>query len=235
MLNVVALAAAALALLSSAAGILLAHLELIPAMAGMLFYGLGGLLGFTACALAVAVLFIKQNFAVALFALVGCIPLIAVTSSVLEALRVPRINDIATNLDDVPVFEHAQTLDANKGRNFGFPPENGDLIRKAYPELETLHLPIDVETVFIRAAAIARQRMPGWSVTVADSATGRIEAEVATRVLHFRDDVVIRIREDGAGGTLVDMRSKSREGKSDLGANARRIHTFFEALAAAAS
>jgi uncharacterized protein (DUF1499 family) len=41
----------------------------------------------------------------------------------------------------------------------------------------------------------------------------------------FRDDIVIRITTT-AGGTLIDLRSASRVGQSDLGANARRIRDF---------
>ena len=39
------------------------------------------------------------------------------------------------------------------------------------------------------------------------------------------DDIAIRIR-PGDGETLVDLRSVSRVGVGDLGANAARIHEF---------
>ena len=42
----------------------------------------------------------------------------------------------------------------------------------------------------------------------------------------FKDDVAIRIRADANGGSLVDVRSVSRVGGSDLGANAARIERF---------
>ena len=43
------------------------------------------------------------------------------------------------------------------------------------------------------------------------------------------DDVVIRVAETPQG-TRVDMRSKSRVGQSDLGANAERVRTFLAEL-----
>ena len=43
----------------------------------------------------------------------------------------------------------------------------------------------------------------------------------------FRDDIVIRIRPDGSG-SKVDIRSKSRVGRSDLGVNARRIRELID-------
>jgi len=58
---------------------------------------------------------------------------------------------------------------------------------------------------------------------------GTIEATETTFWFGFKDDVVIRIRPEGAG-SRVDVRSKSRVGKSDLGANAARIRRFAAAL-----
>ena len=47
------------------------------------------------------------------------------------------------------------------------------------------------------------------------------------------DDIVIEIKPDGTGAR-VDMRSASRTGSRDLGANAERVRTFLAELAAAA-
>lgn len=64
-----------------------------------------------------------------------------------------------------------------------------------------------------------------------------VEGVATTRLMRFRDDFVIRIRqeprgaaEDGAASVRVDMRSASRVGKGDLGANAARVRGFLEAL-----
>ena len=58
-----------------------------------------------------------------------------------------------------------------------------------------------------------------------DESTGRIEAVVTTRWFGFKDDVAIRITPAGAA-SRVDMRSKSRVGRSDVGTNASRIEEF---------
>jgi uncharacterized protein (DUF1499 family) len=47
--------------------------------------------------------------------------------------------------------------------------------------------------------------------------------------LRFKDDVVIRIRADNSGARL-DIRSASRIGSSDFGANAKRLRTFLGEL-----
>ena len=59
---------------------------------------------------------------------------------------------------------------------------------------------------------------------------GRIEASDRTLVFRFVDDVVIRLRPARGGGTQLDVRSKSRDGRGDLGANAGRIRAFRDAL-----
>jgi uncharacterized protein (DUF1499 family) len=72
--------------------------------------------------------------------------------------------------------------------------------------------------------------MPTWVITAEDPAGGTIEAVVTSRLFGFQDDVVIRVRPDGTGASRVDMRSKSRDGKGDLGANASRIRAYVSAL-----
>ncbi len=62
-----------------------------------------------------------------------------------------------------------------------------------------------------------------------DAKTGHIEAMFESAVFGFKDEVIIRI-EPSASGSVVDMRSSSRVGVSDLGANAKRIQNFLEAL-----
>src|SRR5207249_1400182 len=54
----------------------------------------------------------------------------------------------------------------------------------------------------------------------------------ATRLFGFQDDIAIRVRADGAGASRVDVRSKSRDGKGDLGTNAARIRAYVTALEA---
>ena len=89
--------------------------------------------------------------------------------------------------------------------------------------MHPLELALPPTQAFARAAETARGE--GWEVTALDESAGRIEAVVTTRWFGFKDDVVIRITPAGAG-SRVDMRSKSRVGRSDAGTNARRIEEF---------
>jgi uncharacterized protein (DUF1499 family) len=72
--------------------------------------------------------------------------------------------------------------------------------------------------------------MPTWEITFTDPATGAIEAVATTLVFGFQDDIVIRVRPAPHGGSRVDLRSKSRDGRGDIGANAARIRAFIREL-----
>jgi uncharacterized protein (DUF1499 family) len=76
--------------------------------------------------------------------------------------------------------------------------------------------------------------MERWQVVSDDAALGRIEATATSRIFRFVDDVVIRVRDDG-GETVVDVRSRSRMGQSDLGANSARIRAYLADLQVALS
>jgi len=65
----------------------------------------------------------------------------------------------------------------------------------------------------------------GWQIVREDPSAGRIEAVATTRWFGFQDDVIVRITAEGSG-SRVDVRSKSRVGRSDLGTNAQRIRAY---------
>ena len=143
-----------------------------------------------------------------------------------EAL--PYIHDISTDTANPPEFVAAAKL-----RKPGDHPvtydgkEVADLQRKAYPDLVSLTTSAPREKVFEAAkAAIASM---GMQVADADLAQGRIEANQSSLLYGFTDDMVVRIA-SGADGTKVDVRSKSRVGRSDLGQNAKRIRAFVQRL-----
>jgi hypothetical protein len=125
----------------------------------------------------------------------------------------PYINDISTDTARPPQFAPPKSYE----------PHFAELQQIGYPDLRALELAVPPAQAFARAAEIARQQ--GWEVTALDEKAGRIEAVATSRWFGFRDDVVIRITPAGAG-SRVDMRSRSRVGRSDVGANAARIREF---------
>jgi uncharacterized protein (DUF1499 family) len=125
----------------------------------------------------------------------------------------PYINDITTDTEHLPQFTPPKTYQSHFA----------ELQLIGYPDLRPLELALPPKQAFARAAEIARGQ--GWEITALDERTGTIEAVVTTRWFGFKDDVVIRIKAAGAG-SRVDMRSKSRAGRSDAGTNAHRIREF---------
>ncbi len=141
---------------------------------------------------------------------------------------VPPIHDITTDLENPPPFVDVAPLRADAPNPVEYPgPEVAEQQRAAYPDLRPVILDTPLDASFERALD-AVNRM-GWTVVGTDPAAGRIEATDRTFWFGFRDDVVIRLTPSN-GRTIVDVRSKSRVGRSDVGTNARRIRSYLDAL-----
>jgi uncharacterized protein (DUF1499 family) len=144
------------------------------------------------------------------------------------ARSVPPIHDITTDTEHPPEFV-AVVARRDAGANpleYGGP-ELAAQQKSAYPDIAPLTLAQPRDQAFGRALTAARD--VGWEIVDADADAGRIEATDTTFWFGFKDDVVIRITA-AEGGSRVDVRSVSRVGKSDVGANARRIRDYLVAL-----
>ena len=141
----------------------------------------------------------------------------------------PMINDITTTPEAPPAYVVLAQTAPNKGRDMGYPPGNLPVQRLAYPDLAPLTLAETPEAGFARVAA-ASKTMPKWEVVAEDAAARRLEATATTRLFRWRDDIVVEVRA-AAGGCAVHVRSKSRSGRGDFGANAKRIRAFLSFLA----
>jgi len=164
-------------------------------------------------------------------------------NQIATARQVPAIHDATTDLVDVPQFAalkvRADNLenipDAGSPELAALDPESRwkAIHRKSYGDLRTLRLPQTVAEVTTRAEGLAMAR--GWQIAQTDRQAGTVEATATTLFFRFKDDVIIRVRADPArpGGSIVDMRSISRVGQSDIGVNAQRIRSFLADLQAA--
>jgi hypothetical protein len=132
----------------------------------------------------------------------------------------PYINDISTDARTPPQF--SQPVE--------YPKHFAELQAIGYPDLRSLELLAPPAQAFARARALASEQR-GWEIVAADEKAGRIEAVATTLWFGFKDDIVIRVIPSGSG-SRVDMRSRSRVGRSDLGANAKRIARFWGILQA---
>jgi hypothetical protein len=146
----------------------------------------------------------------------------------LPTADLPRINDITTDPTNPPEFVASAKLGPNIGRDMSYDPSFEPLQRAGYPTLAPKILGRDVMDVFMITERVI-SGLPAVDIIASVPEEGRIEANVTSGIYHFVDDIVVRVK-PYEGGSIVDIRSKSRDGKGDLGANAARIEGIFLAL-----
>ncbi len=175
-------------------------------------------------------------------------------ATVVLSIGAPPIHDITTDTEDPPRFEAIVEVRGSDSNPLDYQgPELAATQRASYPDIEPLVLagnPGDLADV-----ALAVGRELGWQVVAVESLGSGdlrqadrnrqrtpepsrgvlIEATATTLWFGFKDDVAVRLRRapDVPGATTVDVRSISRVGIGDLGANAARIREFLERLEAA--
>ena len=144
------------------------------------------------------------------------------------ARRVPPIHDITTDTVDPPAFVAILPLRATATNAAVYAGDSiAALQRAAYPDIQPRKLAMSPRDAFDRAVIAAKAL--GWEIVAGDSPTGRLEATATTTWFGFKDDVVVRIRAADSG-SVVDVRSVSRVGRSDVGANAARIRAYLAEL-----
>jgi hypothetical protein len=153
-----------------------------------------------------------------------------ILSGVLGARGVPPINDISTNLDNVPALTAATAAPENAGKDLAYPEAYVPVVRRAYPDLISLQIPSPAPDAYAAALAVARGH-PTRRITRDDPDALTFEGEETSALFRFTDDFVVRVLplEQSA---QVDMRSRSRLGQGDFGVNAKRIRRFFALLQA---
>ena len=212
-----------------------AYFGLIPPIAGFQTFAAGALLGgIFSTVLALIGIFLTRGQVDPegrMKALIGLSISLGLLIIVLGAASTggdaPPINDITTDLTNPPAFADGELVADYRGRDMSYPAEFVEVVRESYADLAPLPMaeaPADAFAKAIRAAEAL-----GWEVVAKDGGVGAFYAKDTTSIFRFVDDIVVRVRPD-ASGSILDIRSKSREGKSDLGANAKRINAFFDEL-----
>jgi uncharacterized protein (DUF1499 family) len=198
---------------------------LLPWQAGLgifalaaLLAGMGGLLN------VVSLLRRRGGLATVIAAAAGIAAFAVLMATVVAGRAVPPINDITTDPVNPPAF--VTITAATRGADaapLGYDPGFAAQQAAAYPEVRPLIVESPPDEVFPKMLAAARAM--DWEIVSSDPASGRIEATTTVPWWGFKDDIVVAMSPNG-GGTRVDVRSKSRVGKSDLGANAERIQDY---------
>lgn len=130
------------------------------------------------------------------------------------------INDITTTLEDPPSFQ-GQEIEA-------FDPSLKERHQRLYPNLKPVELQASPQEVYSKLKDWIEGR-DDWEMNHQEEPR-QIEWVATTELMNFKDDVVVRLEELGEKQTKVHLRSKSRVGKSDLTANAKRIEEVLSFL-----
>ena len=151
----------------------------------------------------------------------------------LHAVNAARINDVSTDTADPPPMVTTLQMRRDAVTPAAYPGKAvAEQQRQAYPDITPIVLDVAPAEAFRRVDAVAMAM--GWDVVARAPADGRIEAIDTSAWFGLRDDIVVRIRPDGTG-SRIDIRSKSRLGRADLGVNAHRIRAFTARLKGATS
>ena len=206
----------------------LVKFAILPWQAGLALFALGSLLsGIGALIALIALLRRRGGRIVIAAALFGGTAAAAFALVIVNARSVPPIHDITTDTANPPQFASITPSMRGGGSNsLVYDPANAPLQKAAYPAIATRVIDKPMPAVFDSTlkAIVAR----GWTVVTADAAVGRIEATETANWWGFKDDIVVRLAAEGAA-TRIDVRSVSRVGQSDFGANAKRIKFVLEA------
>jgi uncharacterized protein (DUF1499 family) len=150
-------------------------------------------------------------------------------SQFMTARSVPPIHNISTDTESPPQFDKIVAIREAQGAN----PLAYDAAvlaepqRKTYPQVQPLISDKPPAEMLQKAQQVLESM--GLEIVDTNPGAGRIEATDTTFWFGFKDDVVVRVRPEGSG-SVVDIRSVSRVGQSDLGKNAERISQILDAL-----
>jgi uncharacterized protein (DUF1499 family) len=152
-----------------------------------------------------------------------------------KALRLPALNDVSTDLETPPAFMISAKAREARGQRAprAWNDANDALQRAAYPEVQPILVDLEADQAYQLAMRVAKDL--GWRVVDANppnlrvDGVAQIEAIDRSLVFGFAADIIIRVR-PLAAQTRIDLRSTSRVGQHDFGANARRIDKFSAAV-----
>ena len=169
----------------------------------------------------------SNDFAAIVVGLIGlALPVFFLSKVVL----LPQLNDVQTSPGDPLQFTALAEQRPDDANPLGAADvDKAKLQAESYPDIGPVFLERSATSVFTLVNEAVNRL--GWTVVVnetpGESGVGRIEATDVTMIMGFTDDVVVRVKGDDAHA-LIDIRSASRYGVHDFGANADRIRAFYD-------
>lgn len=140
----------------------------------------------------------------------------------------PELHDISTDTSNPPPFVALAEVRRVAPNGADYDAAGAGLQKEKYPDIATYRSAAGAAALHGKAAQAVKDM--GWQVAANLPDEGRIEATSVSEWFGLKDDIVIRIAAAEDGTAVLDIRSASREGANDLGANAARIRAFIAAL-----
>lgn len=229
------LVGAVIGLVCLAVGALGTKLGIWSFTAGLGLFALGGALGALALVLGLIALIVSivkrlsaERSTTAVGVVIAAVIVGVFGSQFLAAQGVPPIHNISTDTIDPPAFNKVVALRGEGSNPLEYDAAKlADVQKKAYPDVQPLVSDVAPGEMFNRAKAVLEKME--LEIVNADSDNGILEGTATTFWFGFKDDVVVRVRPQG-NGSIVDIRSVSRVGLSDVGVNAKRIRAILAGL-----
>lgn len=147
----------------------------------------------------------------------------------------PVLSDVTTAPLDPPEFEASLDILHEQDNSLALP----SLLEReeqaiAYPELKSLSFQQSPALLYLMSEDAMKDN--GWDIKRALPVSENwledayLEASIRSMITGLRYAMVVRLRDDGEEGTIIDMRSASLWGQHDLGLNSRRVLGFQETL-----
>ena len=146
----------------------------------------------------------------------------------LSALSAPPIYQVSTNPEDPPEFIDIVALRGESANSLELDAATiGPIQQESYPWVEPLLVRATPAEAFADVLGVLESM--GLEVVATHPELGLIEAVDTTFWFGFKDDVAVRVRKYPQG-SVVDVRSASRVGISDVGAHAKRVKEILRRL-----
>ena len=217
------------------------RLGLIPFRSGFMAIQYGAMIGAAVFVIGVLFYLIRRKAdpmgakSAIVGALIAVLPLLPLVLQAKKGRSLPVIHNVSTDTLNAPMFDKIAAIRSDKDNTHAYDRDQqvgesgklGELQLAAYPDVKTHISSLSPTDALLKAEKVANEL--GWEIVNIDKAKGILEATDTTLLWAFKDDVVVRITEKD-GQTHVDLRSVSRIGRSDLGANAERILAFLEQI-----
>jgi uncharacterized protein (DUF1499 family) len=140
----------------------------------------------------------------------------------------PVINDITTDPNRPPKI---LPLDKSlRQQSLQYPSDFWSQQRAYYPQIKPVAIKpeLELEEFWSKLLSFIKER-ERWQIRSIDNEIKRVQLVATTPLLRFKDDMVIELRLVG-DRRLLHMRSRSRVGRSDFGANAARMEGLMNYL-----